>query len=78
MVRISLKPCPFCGGEASYSNTYYEGYDSELGDYVDMEGVSVGCSRCNIGTFYQRCDRGNCGVEVVTELWNKRVGDSNG
>ena len=62
-----LKPCPFCGGGANVQNTFYEGYDSELHEYVENIGFAVGCPKCNIGTqFYNN-------YENAIEAWNRRV-----
>ena len=61
-----LKSCPFCGGEASVD--------------VDDDGYYVvGCDedcRCPCNVFYT--NQGYYTEKEAIEVWNKRVGDSNG
>ena len=54
-----LKPCPFCGGEATVR---YEGHANVL---------SVGCRECNIRTAYMVAD--DIGVSEAAAAWNRRT-----
>lgn len=68
MNEIKLKPCPFCGGEASYS------FDPD--GTVDTEGrewaYEVTCNNCcaTTGICYSQ--------RMAREAWNRRVGEQNG
>ena len=73
-----LKPCPFCGGEASITQTS-KGYCS--GEF--SAGYEVGCSSCRIrfrGTSYFVIKNGTPVVSVdgykeCIAAWNRRVSD---
>lgn len=73
-VTIALKPCPFCGGEASVSFTDSNGLRRE----ENNTGYYVSCSKCDceIG-FKCECDSGYSGDfktrEAAAEAWNHRV-----
>ena len=65
MKETKLKPCPFCGGEATtYSYDPFDGYQGNLTKYV------ISCTKCaaNIET----------GSKVKSErMWNRRISDEN-
>ena len=54
-----MKPCPFCGGEATVR---YEGHANVL---------SVGCRECNIRTAYTVAD--DIGMSEAAAAWNRRT-----
>lgn len=62
-----LKPCPFCGGEASFKkHSFY--YDKERSFSDNTYGIS--CNNCFAESyqFYQT-------KEKAIEAWNRRVED---
>lgn len=59
-----LKPCPFCGGEATLKKTM----DEDLWSHNIVPYYKVGCSECEIWTEFT-CK----GYEPsAQETWNKR------
>ena len=70
MSEIKLKPCPFCGGEASVNRMYRE-WDKQL-----YTVVSVGCKSC--GCYIDEPYRNNKELEVreskIIQTWNRRDG----
>jgi len=61
MTETKLKPCPFCGGEASFVHKYYS-----TNDYIVVE-----CEVCNIST---RPIRGTGETSVkAARRWNLRT-----
>ena len=59
-----LKPCPFCGGEATTSEK----------EHIESlpNGVGwVGCQRCRVFIDWVRGDRGKLAIEA----WNRRAGE---
>ena len=66
-MKNKLKPCPFCGGEASI-HTYVNG---------NAPVAHVRCEKCLAETVHKRdieCDGEN--IEHVIFLWNRRVTDA--
>ena len=57
----TLKPCPFCGGEANVIEHRFHGLDSSYG---------VRCKECKAEThqFYES-------EEKAIEAWNRRAGE---
>jgi Lar family restriction alleviation protein len=53
-----LKPCPFCGGEATYLSS---------GNYYPKEFWKVICKNCSVCTIYKATQ------DRAGELWNRRV-----
>lgn len=64
MNDYNLKPCPFCGGEANLIRRKLR-----TGHYPSGGTYYVHCKKCLITTQPRRK------IEVVIELWNKRVKD---
>ncbi len=60
-----LKPCPFCGGEATTSEK--EG----LQDNWPPGWGFVGCQRCRC---YMNWNHGERGKKLAIETWNTRSG----
>lgn len=77
-----LKPCPFCGGEATLiqKTSGYKTYP-----VVIKNAFVAGCESCNIYTpafeseIYQTTDGevhiNSTGAEKAIETWNRRVGE---
>lgn len=63
-MKIELKPCPFCGGEAYM---YYP--DMEL----VAEYVEVRCRMCFARGGKRTARVDYCAVEKAAEAWNRRV-----
>lgn len=62
-MTTKLKPCPFCGGEATTKKYYpYDGYQGESAVY------RVYCQNCTANIV------GHC-LEGLIEHWNRRVED---
>lgn len=59
-----LKPCPFCGGEGTFSTVKLHNYSSDMSFYVD-------CDTCGCSTSYE-----DTGAEVIN-LWNTRQSSDN-
>lgn len=60
-----LKPCPFCGGKAEFRYLKYASY--------------IFCSRCHVLVGVDFCFSESQDEEkIVTEAWNRRVGENNG
>ena len=55
---VTLKPCPFCGGEALFVRRYANDYESD----------TVICSECEV--VYDGSGRGR---ETVASFWNRRA-----
>lgn len=69
---MTLKPCPFCGGEAAVM------YGKTEGNEIT---VSVICKECHIGIFKAMSDlwdgfRLQCDAEAA-EAWNRRAKHEN-
>lgn len=67
-----LKPCPFCGSDALLH-----------GDYGEVEGYYVECSRCNstLGEHYNaygEADHRFNSAEQATTAWNTRAEQQKG
>lgn len=61
-----LKPCPFCGGEASiYHRTYKTGTE-----YMQVTCASCGAMSMDIPASVEYCAK-----ETAIEAWNRRVND---
>lgn len=75
-----LKPCPFCGGEATLVCDSHKTFEPR-----EVRYVRVACTRCHLGTQSYRCQVpdqlgqtiGNKpykqAVKEVCDLWNRRV-----
>lgn len=70
LVKVQLKPCPFCGGEASTKTITY----SDNCDIVKLNGIKkyhgINCTKCgssNDGIIGFRTER-----EAINH-WNKRI-----
>lgn len=63
-MKIELKPCPFCGGEA-----YLKYSDIAM----VAEWVGVRCKKCNAGGGKKDASVEYCAVEKAAEFWNRRV-----
>lgn len=62
-MKPELKPCPFCGGEASITlYDPYDGYQGNCGYYV------VCCSKCSV-------QMQNSNKEKLIKEWNRRAND---
>jgi Lar family restriction alleviation protein len=61
-----LKPCPFCGGEASISTNM----DEDLWSHRTVKYVRVGCTECEIET---HAWPESVAEEYVYDVWNRRV-----
>ena len=62
-MATELKPCPFCGGEATI--------------YKENGEVSIACSNCQCGTaFLTGASPIGKKIEVATRDWNRRVEDA--
>lgn len=61
-----LKPCPFCGGEASYS-VIHTNTETITGEIMMLTTNNCGCERCNIG-FSSINNK-----EDAIEAWNTRT-----
>lgn len=59
-----LKPCPFCGGEASASSRM----DEDLSTHNQVEWKNVGCDNCEV--YFEIPDGYDCGT--AGEQWNTR------
>ena len=59
-----LKPCPFCGGEASASSRM----DEDLSTHNQVEWKKVGCDSCEV--YFEIPDGYDCGT--AAEQWNTR------
>ena len=57
-----LRPCPFCGGEAAFGNSFWE-------------GVFVYCTNCGCQTDYATDDKRCVAEQRVVDMWNRRVND---
>ena len=72
-----IKPCPFCGGEAEFSNSIHvTPMIDEDGAYVDYDTEeyyeSVQCKEC--GAMIELYDVNNQVAEgTVIEMWNRRT-----
>ena len=66
--QIELKPCPFCGGEATYTDHFYE--DTETGHCVYCKDCGAGTCICT----------GSSSPEYfkkhVSDMWNRRCNDA--
>lgn len=77
MSDYKLKPCPFCGGEATFSGYYMDGNASH-------HYAMCGCAKCDI-FFYAKPPNAYYSYEfgeqkhideanrIVIEAWNRRV-----
>lgn len=63
MSEIELKPCPFCGGEASI----HEIKEDFLGLGWKIKGYAIFCKSCRASTEY------DTNRNKVTEKWNRRT-----
>ncbi len=70
-----LKPCPFCGGEAS--GNVNVNFDEEHGFLIKF---SVGCKRCDVFINLTCKAVSNMSIynvknaiKIVTDGWNRRV-----
>ena len=59
-----LKPCPFCGGEAKFGNSFWD-------------GVFVYCTNCGCQTEYATDDKQCVAEKRAADLWNRRANDEN-
>lgn len=75
--QVKLKPCPFCGGEATLN---FEGHRN--GEPVRVRYIYIRCEECYMGTAHCRAklpdQLGMDGdydekVKMITTLWNRRV-----
>ena len=69
-----LKPCPFCGGEASMS----QGVSIELEKYNKGQYEYASCVKCGAKTtkFFTYA-YGNSARAMAILAWNRRVDDDN-
>lgn len=70
MFAITLKPCPFCDGEAKLAK-----------NDIMIRGVSercawVYCRKCGCRTRYQRKVKSENYVSKAVDAWNGRSGDA--
>ena len=75
MNEIKLKPCPFCGGEAT---TRVVVIRSEIAGCTDDISFVVGCSTCHIGQRWDINDRDSfedakTAMQKAIEAWNRRA-----
>lgn len=79
MMNLILKPCPFCGNEASIRE--YSCGHSGNGEFI--AGYNVGCKDCKIKFVYEsrfRLANGQPifsvnGYDECVKAWNRRVND---
>lgn len=77
MDKIKLKPCPFCGGEATYTGGNNIIRVMNDGGIVDFDGeywpVRIVCKSCLASTneFYAENDDKN--YEDAEKAWNRRA-----
>jgi len=64
---INLKPCPFCGGEATLVHISRMGYD---GSVVKCHGCN-----CQIEGKWFRVSTSYASDEKAIEAWNRRADD---
>ena len=64
-MSTELKPCPFCGGEASLINTFALG----------CECKSVQCIRCKAKVNNFSAQTKEISAQLATAAWNRRVND---
>lgn len=62
---MTIKPCPFCGGEATTSEKTTDKTNS-------FEFGWIGCQKCRCFINYINDDRGK---RLATEAWNRRAID---
>lgn len=69
MSGVELKPCPFCGSEASIGNVVYP-LDSET---AKLNGRNIGfyghCIVCSASLCFDVCEES---PEKAAEAWNRR------
>ena len=67
-----LKPCPFCGGQASIQISRC------LDGMCHYKVKYVQCKDCEVKTQERVCDGyygGQCTDEEIARIWNERVSD---
>ena len=64
MNKVKLKPCPFCGGEASI--TLYDPYDGYQG--ANSSYYIARCSKCSV-------EMSNIFKQELIKAWNRRTND---
>lgn len=69
-----LKPCPFCGGEASIE---YENYDFDGGNWWLIREADVVCRECGLVFHVENESReyqhGEHCLDFIIEAWNTRA-----
>ena len=84
MMRIEIKPCPFCGGEATVSKVT-NGFMHDPATITNA--YRVRCEQCGITTkaYESKIWQDNCGVVQIEangamdaiDAWNRRDGARN-
>lgn len=64
--EYTLKPCPFCGGEAALERVRGDDHYSY-----------VYCKKCHCSTNLLVCSTQYDCDKLVAKMWNKRVGEKN-
>lgn len=67
MADIKLKPCPFCGNEASLIHDFFLG--------ISMYNSIIKCNYCGASIESGSAETSEKSDSKVIHLWNKRVGE---
>jgi len=70
MEKTKLKPCPFCGYRANYTETYKKRDDLPWSG-VERIGYNIKCSKC-------RAEMHGKSWSALVKAWNRRANDDAG